>query len=128
MKKFILCLVMLFMMCSCGKSDSGILDDGKYTTDSGIYVYVDSFSYEDGYSIVNLILKNNNDYDVYIGDYIVNVYDKDDKLIGVFNPNFDDVLKSGESTNQMFSTEADYSKAYRFEYKFEDVKENTEEK
>lgn len=119
---------MLFMMCSCGKSDSGILDDGKYTTDSGIYVYVDSFSYEDGYSIVNLILKNNNDYDVYIGDYIVNVYDKDDKLIGVFNPNFDDVLKSGESTNQMFSTEADYSKAYRFEYKFDDVKENTEEK
>ena len=129
MKRYILCLIMVFMLCSCGKNDNNIniKDDGDYTTSSGIGVTVDKFYYEDGSSNVDLIIKNNNSYDVYIGNYVVNVYDKNDNLVGTFNPNFDDVLKAGGSVTQMFSTKDDYSDGYRFEYIFDDVKENTSE-
>lgn len=130
MKKYVLCLVMLFMLFGCGKNDNdiniNIKDSGKYTV-SGIDVTVDKFYYENGSSNVDLIIKNNNSYDIYIGEYKVNVYDKDGNLVGTFNPSFDDVLKAGDSVNQMFSMAADYSNGYRFEYVFDDVKENTSE-
>ena len=133
MKKYILCLIMLLTLCSCGMDNksnldidinSGISYDDK---DNGISTRVDKFYYKDNNSTMNLIIKNNNDYDVYIGKYSILVYDKDDKLIGSFNPEFNEVLPSGKETNQMFSTEADYSDAYKLEYVFDDVKENTKE-
>ena len=131
MKKYILCLIMLLTLCSCGRNNksnldidinSGISYDDK---DNGISTRVDKFYYKDNNSTINLIIKNNNDYDIYIGKYSILVYDKKDKLIGSFNPEYNEVLPGGKETNQMFSTEADYSDAYKLEYVFDDVKENT---
>ena len=131
MKKYILCLIMLLTLCSCGRNNksnldidinSGISYDDK---DNGISTRVDKFYYKDNNSTINLIIINNNDYDIYIGKYSILVYDKKDKLIGSFNPEFNEVLPGGKETNQMFSTEADYSDAYKLEYVFDDVKENT---
>ena len=120
------------MLCGCGNKtdklkDIDISEGSEYTTDSGISVKVDKFYYNDNSSTVNLIIKNNNDYDVYIGKYDVMVYDKDNTLIGSFTPNFNEVLKASSETNQMFSVNDDYSNAYKFEYIFDDVKENTSE-
>lgn len=132
MKKYILCLIMVFMLCGCGNKieervDIDISDGSEYTMDNGISVKVDKFYYMDSSSTVNLIIKNNNDYDVYIGKYDVMVYDKDNTLIGSFTPDFSDVLKANTEINQMFSVNDDYSDGYKFEYVFDDVKENTSE-
>ena len=50
------------------------------------------------------------------------VYDKDNKLLGVYTLNMNTTIKSGEETNQMFSANEDYSNASRFEYVFDDTK------
>ena len=62
------------MLCSCSKSinkeetinNINIDGNGEYTTDSGISVKIDKFYYKDNSSTVNLLIKNNNDYDIYV--------------------------------------------------------------
>lgn len=130
MKKIILCFLIAVMLCSCSKNinkeetinNINIDGNGEYTTDSGISAKIDKFYYKDNSSTVNLIVKNNNDYDVYIGEYSVMVYDKDNKLLGVYTLNMNTTIKSGEETNQMFSANEDYSNASRIEYVFDDTK------
>lgn len=129
MKKIILCFLMIFMLCSCAKdlkkeevTNININVNKEYTTDSGISVKIDKFYYKDNSSTVNLLIKNNNDYDIYIGKYDVMVYDKNNKLIGIFTPNLNTVIIANTETNQMFSVADDYSRAYKFEYIFDDVK------
>ncbi|MGN1341629.1 MAG: hypothetical protein ACI4VL_00165 [Bacilli bacterium] len=130
MKKIILCFLIAVMLCSCSKSinkeetinNINIDGNGEYTTDSGISVKIDKFYYKDNSSTVNLLIKNNNNYDIYIGKYDVMVYDKNNKLIGIFTPNLNTVIKANTETNQMFSVANDYSRAYKFEYIFDDVK------
>ena len=104
------------------KKDINITQKEDTVGDTGLSVKIDSFYYKDNSSTVNLIVKNNNDYDVYIGEYSVMVYDKDNKLLGVYTLNMNTTIKSGEETNQMFSAKEDYSNASSFEYVFDDTK------
>ena len=135
MKKILLCLMFVLLLSGCGKNvntnNEKVLEDKKDINitqkedtvgDTGLNVRIDNFYYKDNSSTVNLIVKNNNDYDVYIGEYSVMVYDKDNKLLGVYTLNMNTTIKSGEETNQMFSTNEDYSNASRFEYVFDDTK------
>lgn len=135
MKKILLCLMFVLLLSGCGKdvntNNEKVLEDKKDINitqkedtvgDTGLSVKIDSFYYKDNSSTVNLIVKNNNDYDVYIGEYSVMVYDKDNKLLGVYTLNMNTTIKSGEETNQMFSANEDYSNASRFEYVFDDTK------
>lgn len=135
MKKIILCFMFVLLLSGCGKdvntNNEKVLEDKKDINitqkedtvgDTGLSVKIDSFYYKDNSSTVNLIVKNNNDYDIYIGAYSVMVYDKDDKLLGVYTLKMDVTIKSGEETNQMFSTNEDYSSASKFEYVFDDTK------
>ena len=135
MKKILLCLMFVLLLSGCGKdvntNNEKVLEDKKDINitqkedtvgDTGLSVKIDSFYYKDNSSTVNLIVKNNNDYDVYIGEYSVMVYDKDNKLLGVYTLNMNTTIKSGEETNQMFSTNEDYSNASKFEYVFDDTK------
>ena len=135
MKKILLCLMFVLLLSGCGKdvntNNEKVLEDKKDINitqkedtvgDTGLSVKIDSFYYKDNSSTVNLIVKNNNDYDVYIGEYSVMVYDKDNKLLGVYTLNMNTTIKSGEETNQMFSAKEDYSNASSFEYVFDDTK------
>lgn len=135
MKKILISIMLVLLLSGCGsnnnKNDNDVIDDKKdiiiektedTIDDVGLSVKVDSFYYKNNSSTVNLIVKNNNDYDIYIGAYSVMVYDKDDKLLGVYTLNMNTTIKSGEETNQMFSTNEDYSSASKFEYVFDDTK------
>ena len=135
MKKILLCLMFVLLLSGCGKNvntnNEKVLEDKKDINmtqkedtvgDTGLNVRIDNFQYKDNSSTVNLIVKNNNDYDVYIGEYSVMVYDKDNKLLGVYTLNMNTTIKSGEETNQMFSAKEDYSNASSFEYVFDDTK------
>ena len=135
MKKILISIMLVLLLSGCGsnnnKNDNDVIDDKKdiiiektedTIDDVGLSVKVDSFYYKNNSSTVNLIVKNNNDYDIYIGAYSVMVYDKDDKLLGVYTLNMNTTIKSGEETNQMFSANEDYSNASRFEYVFDDTK------
>ena len=114
MKKILLCLMFVLLLSGCGKdvntNNEKVLEDKKDINitqkedtvgDTGLNVRIDNFYYKDNSSTVNLIVKNNNDYDVYIGEYSVMVYDKDNKLLGVYTLNMNTTIKSGEETNQM---------------------------
>ena len=135
MKKILISIMLVLLLSGCGsnnnKNDNDVIDYKKdiiiektedTIDDVGLSVKVDSFYYKNNSSTVNLIVKNNNDYDIYIGAYSVMVYDKDDKLLGVYTLNMNTTIKSGEETNQMFSANEDYSNASRFEYVFDDTK------
>lgn len=135
MKKLIISIMLVLLLSGCGKevnkSDSDVKDNKKdiiieknedTIDDVGLSVKVDSFYYKNNSSTVNLIVKNNNDYDIYIGAYSVMVYDKDDNVLGVYTLNMNTTIESKQETNQMFSTGEDFSNASRFEYIFEDTK------
>ena len=135
MKKIIISIMLILLLSGCGKevnkSDSDVKDNKKDITiekaedmidDVGLSVKVDSFYYKDNSSTVNLIVKNNNDYDIYVGAYSVTVYDKDDNVLGIYTLNMNTVIESKKETNQMFSANEDFSSAFRFEYTFDDTK------
>lgn len=129
MKKIILCFMLILLLSGCGKKqiietkkDINITQKEDTVGNTGLSVKIDSFYYKDNSSTVNLIVKNNNDYDIYVGEYSVMVYDKDDKLLGVYSLKMDVTIKSNEEINQMFSSNEDYSSASKFEYVFDDTK------
>lgn len=129
MKKIILCFMLILLLSGCGKKqiietkkDIEIIKKEDTVGNTGLSVKIDSFYYKDNSSTVNLIVKNNNDYDIYVGEYSVMVYDKDDKLLGVYSLKMDVTIKSNEEINQMFSSNEDYSSASKFEYVFDDTK------
>lgn len=127
MKRIIIILFILLLVgCSGDKEETkpeniNIDDKIEAISDRGITIELDKFYYQDGYSTINLNITNNNDYTVYIGKYKVYVYDREDNLIGTFNPIFNASIRGGEKLSQMFSTEKDYSKAYRIEYELEEI-------
>lgn len=135
MKKILISIMLVLLLSGCGsnnnKNDNDVIDDKKdiiiektedTIDDVGLSVKVDSFYYKNNSSTVNLIVKNNNDYDIYIGAYSVMVYDKDDNVLGIYTLNMNTTIESKQETNQMFSAGEDYSNASKFEYVFDDTK------
>lgn len=130
MKKIILCLLTILLLVGCTKNKNEENNKVNITSDElektvlneGISIKIDKFYYTDGYTTINLLITNNNDYDVYIGKYEVLVYDKNHNLLGIFTPIFDDNLESKTETNQMFSMEGDLSEAFSIEYKFNELR------
>lgn len=130
MKKIILCLLTILLLVGCTKNKNEENNKVNITSNElektvlneGISIKIDKFYYTDGYTTINLLITNNNDYDVYIGTYEVLVYDKDNNLLGIFNPVFNDNLESKTETNQMFSMEGDLSEAFSIEYKFNELR------
>ena len=126
-KIIILSLFIILILCGCTKEKENIANDIRINdkvekiSEQGVTIELDKFYYQDGYSTINLYITNNNDYDIYIGNYKVYVYDKKDNLLGIFNPIFNSNINSGKKQSQMFSIEADFSNADYIEYEFNEV-------
>lgn len=123
MKKILLTLAVLLLLTGCGSTkeiEKNITSDNivKEEVIDNVTVKVDKFYYKEGYTTMNLIIKNNKEESIYIDTYKVNLYDKENNLIGVFNPKFDNIIKSKEEVNQMFSIEGDYQNTDRISFEF----------
>lgn len=123
MKKILLTLAVLLLLTGCGSTkeiEKNITSDNivKEEVIDNVTVKVDKFYYKEGYTTMNLIIKNNKEESIYIDTYKVNLYDKENNLIGVFNPKFDNIIKSEEEVNQMFSIEGDYQNTDRISFEF----------
>ncbi|MGM9877017.1 MAG: hypothetical protein ACI33S_00045 [Bacilli bacterium] len=133
MKKITIIIFSIFLLVGCNSKKEEVPENNNAINDikinnkvenitpKGITVEVNEFYYKDGYSTVNLSITNNNDYSVYIDSYIVYVYDKEDNLLGIFNPKFDANINSGDTANQMFSTNIDFTNSDRIKYEFNNI-------
>ena len=130
MKKILIVIVILLLLTGCNKKK---LDKENEITDNdlksevlleneGLQLKIDKFSYEDNYTTVNIIVTNNNDYDIYIESYEVYVYDKNNTLLGKLVPKFDSIIEKKEKTNHMFGAEINLSNAHHIDYKFINIK------
>ncbi|MDD6272426.1 MAG: hypothetical protein PUA90_02765 [bacterium] len=133
MKKITIIIFSIFLLVGCNSKKEEVPENNNAINDikinnkvenitpKGITVEVKEFYYKDGYSTVNLSITNNNDYSVYIDSYIVYVYDKEDNLLGIFNPKFDSTINKGDTANQMFSTNIDFTNSDRIKYEFNNI-------
>ena len=73
------------------------------------------YSYEKEHTVISYKIFNKNDKDIKLNDYIVNVYDKNNKLLGTLEPVCESII---ESNNYIFistSKKEEYKKAYKLE-------------
>ncbi len=73
------------------------------------------YKYEDGLTIISMKMFNKNDKTVKLGEFIVNVYDKDNNLLGTLNPNLSDTIEKNKSNEIEFSKKEKYDNAYSLE-------------
>ena len=73
------------------------------------------YKYEDGLTIISMKMFNKNDKTVKLGEFIVNVYDKDNNLLGTLNPNLSDTIEKNKSDEIEFSKKEKYENAYPLE-------------
>lgn len=73
------------------------------------------YKYEDGLTIISMKMFNKNDKTVKLGEFIVNVYDKDNNLLGTLNPNLSDKIEKNKSNEIEFSKKEKYDNAYSLE-------------
>lgn len=73
------------------------------------------YKYEDGLTIISMKMFNKNDKTVKLGEFIVNVYDKDNNLLGTLNPNLSDTIEKNKSDEIEFSKKEKYENAYSLE-------------
>ena len=66
-------------------------------------------------TIVSLKIFNNNDKDIKLNEYIVNVYDKNNKLLGTMKPIVKDTIKKINFLETEFSIKEKYDNAYSLE-------------
>lgn len=123
MKKVLLVLLVVLFLTGCGSTkevENNITSDNitKEEVIEDITIKVDKFYYKDGYTTMNLFIKNGKEEEVYIDTYKVNLYDKEGNLIAVFNPKFDNIIKSNEEVNHMFSIQGDYQNTDKISFEF----------
>lgn len=123
MKKVLLVLLVALFLTGCGSTkevENNITSDNitKEEVIEDITIKVDKFYYKDGYTTMNLFIKNGKEEEVYIDTYKVNLYDKEGNLIAVFNPKFDNIIKSNEEVNHMFSIQGDYQNTDKISFEF----------
>ena len=73
------------------------------------------YKYEDDLTIISMKMFNKNDKTVKLGEFIVNVYDKDNNLLGTLNPNLSDTIEKNKSNEIEFSKKEKYDNAYSLE-------------
>ncbi len=73
------------------------------------------YKYEVGLTIISMKMFNKNDKTVKLGEFIVNVYDKDNNLLGTLNPNLSDTIEKNKSDEIEFSKKEKYENAYSLE-------------
>lgn len=127
MKKIIYSIMIIILLTGCAKKNNNIVKNNIDidTADKEIYenvnIKLDKFYFQEDYTTINLIITNDNDYTINIGNYKVLVYDKENNLIGEFNPNLEENINPHSSTNQMFSIQDDLKGANKIEYEFTDI-------
>ena len=127
MKKIIYSIMIIILLTGCAKKNNNIVKNNIDidTADKEIYenvnIKLDKFYFQEDYTTINLIITNDNDYTVNIGNYKVLVYDKENNLIGEFNPNLEENINPHSSTNQMFSIQDDLKGATKIEYEFTNI-------
>lgn len=84
------------------------------------------YIYDGEYTIVYMEITNNNDKGVYLREFVVKVYDKNNELLGEFNPNPDYLIESGKTNDLEFFTKRDLSSAFRMEIELPQLEYNEE--
>lgn len=73
------------------------------------------YKYEDDLTVISMKMFNKNDKSVKLGEFIVNVYDKDNNLLGTLNPYFSKEIEKNKSDEIEFSKKEKYDNAYSLE-------------
>lgn len=73
------------------------------------------YKYEDDLTVISMKMFNKNDKSVKLGEFIVNVYDKDNNLLGTLNPYFSKEIEKNKSDEIEFSKKEKYENAYSLE-------------
>ena len=74
-----------------------------------------NYRVDNNVTIVSLKVFNNNDKDIKLNEYIVNVYDKNNKLLGTMKPIVKDTIKKRSFLETEFSIKEKYDNAYSLE-------------
>ena len=70
------------------------------------------YKFENDMMIISMKIFNNNDNDVKLSEFLVNIYDKDGNLINTMKPYIKDTIKSRMAINTEFSLKGDLKNAY----------------
>lgn len=73
------------------------------------------YKYEDDLTVISMKMFNKNDKSVKLGEFIVNVYDKDNNLLGTLNPHLSVIIEKNKSNEIEFSKKEKYENAYSLE-------------
>ena len=79
------------------------------------------YTYDGKITKVNLTITNNNEKNVKINTFVIKVYDKDNKQIGVFNPNSKYEFKPKDKIDLEFFIALDLSNADYLEYELPEL-------
>ena len=75
-----------------------------------------NYRIENDVTVVSFKIFNNNDKDIKINEYVVNVYDKEGHLLGTMKPFVLSSIKKRDSIRIKFSVEEKYDNAYSLEF------------
>jgi len=104
--------------------DNNLITTGEVTKEkevSNILFSNIKYTYNNNITEVSLNITNKNNYKVKISNFIINVYNKKNELIGSFEPFCRYEFNSNETIEFSFSTNQDLSSAYYLEYKLPEL-------
>ncbi len=66
-------------------------------------------------TIISMKIFNKNDKSIKLNEYVVNIYDKDNNLLGSMNPYMKEIIEANKSSEIEFSKKEIYKNAYSLE-------------
>ena len=75
------------------------------------------FSYENEETIIEMKIFNKNNNDIKLNEYIINIYDKDNNLLGTLNPVNNSVIEKNNNIFVKVSKKEKYDNAYSLDFK-----------
>lgn len=73
------------------------------------------YTYDGEFTTVYMEVTNNNHKGVYLKAFVVKVYNKNNEILGKFNPNPNYLIEPGKTNELKFFIKKDFSEAYKME-------------